>query len=60
MIAPASSPGGWRVIGRTPLELLRRDAEPLVPYRPGDTLRFHRIGAEEFAARRGEPLEPSP
>lgn len=60
VIAPASSPGGWRVIGRTPLELLRRDAEPLVPYRPGDTLRFHRIGAEEFAARRGEPLEPSP
>jgi KipI family sensor histidine kinase inhibitor len=34
------SPGGWRLIGRTSLELFRRDADPPVPYRPGDRLRF--------------------
>jgi KipI family sensor histidine kinase inhibitor len=59
VIAPASAPGGWQVIGRTPLVLLHKNAEPLVPYRPGDTLRFHRIGSDEFEARRGEPLEPN-
>lgn len=59
VIAPARAPGGWRVIGRTPLVLLRDDRTPLVPYRPGDTLRFHRIGADEFRARQGEPLVPS-
>lgn len=57
VIAPAAAPGGWRVIGRTPLELLRREQDPPVPYRPGDTLRFHRIGWDEFERLRGRILE---
>lgn len=60
VIAPASAPGGWRVIGRTPLVLLRPEHTPVVPYRPGDTLRFHRIGVEEYEALRGSWLGVAP
>ncbi len=58
VIAPAAAPGGWRVIGRTPLVLLHGLTEPLVPYSPGDTLRFYRIDADEYLARLGELMEP--
>ena len=57
VIAPASAPGGWRVIGRTPLRLLDLASPTLVPYRPGDTVRFHPIEAAEYRARVGEPME---
>ena len=59
VIAPASAPGGWRVIGRTPLRLLDLARASLVPYRPGDTIRFHPIDATEYAARVGEAMEAS-
>lgn len=57
VIAPASAPGGWCVIGQTPLTLLDAAKEPLVPYLPGDVLRFHQIDGNEFAALSGRPLE---
>jgi KipI family sensor histidine kinase inhibitor len=37
VIYPVASPGGWRIIGRTPLRLLE------LSYRPGDILRFSRV-----------------
>lgn len=55
-IAPAPAPGGWMVIGRTPLTILDLAREPLVPYAPGDTLRFVRIDEDVFAALEGRPL----
>ncbi|MEA5054876.1 MAG: carboxyltransferase domain-containing protein [Propionicimonas sp.] len=58
VIAPASAPGGWQVIGRTPLVLLRRDQEPLVPYRPGDSIRFYQIDEHEYRDRLGELMVP--
>jgi len=42
-VYPAVTPGGWNIIGRTPLapyDPVRR--EPFL-FRPGDTVRFHRI-----------------
>ncbi len=60
VIAPASAPGGWCVIGQTPLTLLDASREPLVPYLPGDVLRFHRISPEDFARYDGQPLEALP
>ena len=57
VIAPAVAPGGWCVIGQTPLVVLDTAREPLVPYTPGDVLRFHRIDAVEFARLEGRPLE---
>ena len=47
-IYPIESPGGWQLIGRTPLKLfdLKR-AEPFY-LKPGDRLRFRPITREEF------------
>ncbi len=48
-IYPLASPGGWRIIGRTPLTLFDPRAEDPVPYyRPGDRLRFVAVEEEEF------------
>ncbi|MBB6405609.1 allophanate hydrolase subunit 1 [Arthrobacter sp. AZCC_0090] len=60
VIAPAVAPGGWCVIGQTPLTVLNIRREPLVPYKPGDILRFRRIEAEDFGSYVGRELEPRP
>ncbi|MDH6591240.1 KipI family sensor histidine kinase inhibitor [Variovorax sp. TBS-050B] len=39
-IYPLVSPGGWRLIGRTPLELFDPKAESPTLLRPGDRVRF--------------------
>lgn len=39
-IYPVASPGGWRIIGRTPLELFNPDRNPPVLLEMGDRLRF--------------------
>lgn len=39
-IYPVASPGGWRVIGRTALELFRPDREPPAVLAMGDRVRF--------------------
>jgi KipI family sensor histidine kinase inhibitor len=58
VIAPATAPGGWCVIGQTPLTLLNLANEPLVPYMPGDTLRFVPTAAGDFSRHAGRYLEP--
>jgi inhibitor of KinA len=42
-IYPVASPGGWRIIGRTPLELFRADREPPALLAMGDRVRFVRL-----------------
>ncbi|MHA7291665.1 5-oxoprolinase subunit B family protein [Arthrobacter sp. MDT3-24] len=59
VIAPASAPGGWCVIGQTPLTVLNPNKQPLVPYMPGDLLRFHQLPAAEFQRFAGLALEAS-
>ena len=39
-VYPLVSPGGWRIIGRTPLRLFRPDAEPPTLLQMGDNVRF--------------------
>jgi len=52
-IYPFGTPGGWRLIGRTPLEIFRKDREPMGLIAIGDQVRFRPItGAELLAARR--------
>ncbi|HEY5877596.1 MAG TPA: carboxyltransferase domain-containing protein [Nakamurella sp.] len=58
VIAPAASPGGWQIIGRTPLNLLDLDRDPFVSYRPGDAIRFFAIPESRWAEFAGRPLEP--
>jgi len=45
---PADTPGGWRIIGRTPVELFDPRREPPTPMLPGDQVRFVPIGAAEY------------
>lgn len=49
-IYPRESPGGWRLIGRTPLRLFDAAREAPSLLAPGDRLRFVPIDAERFRA----------
>jgi inhibitor of KinA len=49
-IYPLRSPGGWRLIGRTPLKPYDPEREEPFLYRAGDRIRFRPIGDEEFAS----------
>ena len=48
-------PGGWNLIGRTPLELVNV-ADGYFPLPQGDRVRFVRVGEGEYQRRRGERL----
>ena len=50
-VYPFATPGGWRLIGRTPLEIFRKDREPMAWIGIGDEVRFRPISREEFAWR---------
>ncbi|MDT3425757.1 inhibitor of KinA [Paenibacillus forsythiae] len=52
-IYPIETPGGWQIIGRTPLELFRPDNSPPTLLQGGDTIRFRPIGPEEYRGLRG-------
>ncbi|WP_324736167.1 5-oxoprolinase subunit PxpB [Thermococcus sp. SY098] len=47
-IYPIESPGGWRLIGRTPLRLFTPEKEPPTLLQPGDYVKFVPISEEEF------------
>jgi len=51
-VYPVSSPGGWNIIGRTPVALFdpRRGTDDAVLLRPADRVRFHPITSEAFEA----------
>lgn len=48
-IYPNESPGGWRLLGRTPLRLFDAQRDPPSLLAPGDHVRFVVIDAETFA-----------
>ncbi|WP_066388930.1 5-oxoprolinase subunit PxpB [Neobacillus mesonae] len=47
-IYPVKSPGGWRLIGRTPLKLYDPEREKPFLFESGDIVRFEVITYEEF------------
>lgn len=47
-IYPAESPGGWQLVGRTPLQLFDLSREPPALFQAGDYLNFVSITPEEF------------
>ncbi|MDF7824953.1 5-oxoprolinase subunit PxpB [Pontiellaceae bacterium B12227] len=49
-IYPVESPGGWNIIGRTPLKLFYPTSEAPFLFEPGDEVRFFPISEEEFHA----------
>jgi inhibitor of KinA len=48
-IYPFTSPGGWNIIGRTPLKLFDKDKEEPTFFKPGDEVTFYSITEDEFA-----------
>ena len=52
VIYPMKSPGGWNLIGRTPLKLFDPAATPPCLLQPGDQLRFVAISRQQFDAIR--------
>jgi KipI family sensor histidine kinase inhibitor len=48
-IYPSDSPGGWRIIGRTPLKLFDPNQEPPSLLQAGNYLTFTSITSEQFA-----------
>jgi inhibitor of KinA len=49
-VYPFATPGGWRLIGRTPVAMFRADREELSLLSIGDRVRFAPISPERFAA----------
>lgn len=47
-IYPMVSPGGWHIIGRTPVPLFDSDKENPALLKPGDTVQFVSISLHEF------------
>lgn len=52
-IYPGESPGGWWLVGRTPLSILGPDRFPI---QAGDRVLFRAISRDEFKRREGEEL----
>jgi inhibitor of KinA len=47
-VYPIDSPGGWRLIGRTPLSLFNPSKDNPFLYRAGDMIKFVQISKEEY------------
>ena len=47
-IYPLETPGGWQLIGRTPLTLFRPEQDPPTLLVAGDVVRFRPITPEQF------------
>jgi KipI family sensor histidine kinase inhibitor len=56
-IYPADLPGGWRVIGRTPVTLFDARREPPAYLVPGDRVRFVPIGVEGWERHAGPGVD---
>ncbi|MDZ7631937.1 MAG: 5-oxoprolinase subunit PxpB [Gemmatimonadaceae bacterium] len=50
-VYPFTSPGGWQLIGRTPITLFAPERTPPSLLGPGDLVRFVAISAEEYLER---------
>ena len=53
-VYPSASPGGWRLIGRTPLALADRSADPPCLLRAGNRIRFVPVDEPTYYAMGGD------
>ena len=54
-VYPIASPGGWRIIGSTPIEFYNPNREEPILCRAGDYIRFVPIGEDEYDEIREHP-----
>lgn len=52
-VYPIATPGGWQLIGRTPVELFRPQANPPTLLQSGDMIQFCPISQQQFAEYKG-------
>ncbi|MBD7983829.1 5-oxoprolinase subunit PxpB [Sporosarcina sp. Sa2YVA2] len=53
-VYPIASPGGWQLIGRTPIELFLPTEDPPSLLTAGDRIRFYEITPEQYKEMRGD------
>lgn len=58
-IYPVDSPGGWRILGRTPVTIWDPLRDPPALFRPGDRVRFVAVSAAEFASAEVRVEDPA-
>jgi KipI family sensor histidine kinase inhibitor len=58
-IYPWVSPGGWRILGRTPLRLFDPERARPALFAPGDAIRFRPIDRAEFDELAARAVDPS-
>ena len=56
-IYPVDSPGGWQIIGRTPLKIFDANSDGKFLFNPGDILKFIPIDLDEYKRIEGENRE---
>ncbi len=56
-IYPVKSPGGWRLIGRTPVKVYDSNRKEPVLYRAGDYVRFFAISLDEYKSGKYKELK---
>lgn len=59
-IYPFNSPGGWNIIGRTPLELFDPDRNPPFLLQAGDRVQFESISSEVFTHMQQHGIRKEP
>lgn len=52
-VYPASSPGGWNLIGACPIAMFDPKGEPTMPLKAGDSVQFYAIDRETFLQLNG-------
>ncbi|MBB3950583.1 5-oxoprolinase subunit PxpB [Aureimonas jatrophae] len=59
-VYPKASPGGWQLIGRTPLALFDLAREPAALLQPGDRVRFRELRDMPAVSQRGPAPRAAP
>lgn len=59
-VYPWESPGGWHLIGRTPVKFFDLERQPTILLAPGDLVRFRAVSRAWFDAARHDPDMVSP
>ena len=49
-IYPSVAPGGWQIIGQTPIPTFRPNQNPMFLFQAGDQVQFHAISKKDFHA----------
>jgi inhibitor of KinA len=47
-IYPKKCPGGWQILGQTPIEMFDISSKNLTPFKPGDTIQFESVEFVDF------------